>query len=628
MSRKYYSGLGLALLALAFLLVSMLNNLLFSGVRFDLTENKLYTLSEGSREIVANIQEPINLYFFFSDKASEDLTSLRAYANRVRELLEEYQKISDGRIRLTVVDPEPFSDAEDRAGAFGLQGIPVNNAGDEVYFGLAASNALDDQESIPFFQPSKEEFLEYDISKLIQNLSVTSKPKVGLLSSMKIQGDINMTTFQTTPAWVIADQLGQVFDLQNIEPTADSLPADLDVLVIVHPKNLPESLLFAIDQFALSGGRVMVFVDPMAEADRVQSMPGMPPGGAGASDFPLLTAWGIALSQEGMLADAGYGLTVGGRGGQPVRHLGIVGVQADGFKQDDVVLANLETINMSTAGIIELLADRTTDVETLIHSSAYAQPVDAVRFQMLNDPADLQRDFKPTGITYPLAVRITGRADTAYPDGPPEPLSASSEDNGESQALSAPAVTSTEDLNVIVVADTDMLTDRLWVQVQDFFGQRIASPWANNGDFVVNAVDNLTGSGALISIRSRGRFSRPFDVVQELRREAEAAYQDSADELQAQLNETEQRLTELQGAADENSLLSLSPEQEAELVRFQEEKLRIRRELRDVRHRLDSDIETLGTTLRFLNIALMPVLFSLALMVIAYLRMAGRNGRE
>ena len=230
MNRNFISGLGLFLLALAFVMVILLNNLWFSGIRVDLTENKLFTLAAGTREIVEDIDEPINLYFFFSEKASEDLTTLRAYANRVRELLQEYALLADGKINLQLIDPEPFSDAEDRAAAFGLQGVPANSAGDELYFGLAATNALDDQQVIEFFQPDKEEFLEYEISKLIQNLLVQSKPKVGLLSTLKVQGEIDMNTFQTTPAWVVIDQIDQASELQTIAPDAESLPAGLDLL--------------------------------------------------------------------------------------------------------------------------------------------------------------------------------------------------------------------------------------------------------------------------------------------------------------------------------------------------------------------------------------------------------------
>jgi ABC-type uncharacterized transport system involved in gliding motility auxiliary subunit len=606
MNRNRVSAIALILLAAAFLVFTLLNNVWLSGIRLDLTENKLFTLSAGTREITAQIDEPINLYFFFSEKASEDLTTLRAYATRVRELLQEYALLADGKINLQLIDPQPFSDAEDRAAAFGLQSVPVNNAGDELYFGLAGSNALDNLQVISFFQPDKEAFLEYEISKLIQNLLVQKKPKVGLLSSLKVQGDMDMNTFQTTPPWVVVDQIDQSAELEVITPDAEILPTDLDLLILIQPRGLTESLLISIDQFALAGGRILVFLDPMAEMDQSRAAPMLDMVANDADfDLPLLESWGIQLRRDLVLGDAQQALTVSGANGQPVRHLAILGLQTSNFKVDDVTLSSLETINVSTAGILDVLEHRTTEVDVLMSSSEYAMPMDRVRLRMLSDPSELLADFKPTGLLYPVAVRITGPAETHYPAEVGERVT----------------VSNTKNLNVIVVADTDILSDRLWVQLQDFFGQRIVSPWANNGDFVTNAVDNLTGSSALISIRSRGRFSRPFEVVQDLRREAEASYLSSANDLQMQLAETEAQLGQLEASRDEQNLISLSPEQEATLVQFQQEKLRIRKALRDVRHQLNQDIEMLGTTLKFVNIVLMPLLLTLGLLVFNYLRL-------
>ena len=606
MNRNRVSAIALILLAAAFLVFTLLNNVWLSGIRLDLTENKLFTLSAGTREITAQIDEPINLYFFFSEKASEDLTTLRAYATRVRELLQEYALLADGKINLQLIDPQPFSDAEDRAAAFGLQSVPVNNAGDELYFGLAGSNALDNLQVISFFQPDKEAFLEYEISKLIQNLLVQKKPKVGLLSSLKVQGDMDMNTFQTTPPWVVVDQIDQSAELEVITPDAEILPTDLDLLILIQPRGLTESLLISIDQFALAGGRILVFLDPMAEMDQSRAAPMLDMVANDADfDLPLLESWGIQLRRDLVLGDAQQALTVSGANGQPVRHLAILGLQTSNFKVDDVTLSSLETINVSTAGILDVLEHRTTEVDVLMSSSEYAMPMDRVRLRMLSDPSELLADFKPTGLLYPVAVRITGPAETHYPAEVGERVT----------------VSNTKNLNVIVVADTDILSDRLWVQLQDFFGQRIVSPWANNGDFVTNAVDNLTGSSALISIRSRGRFSRPFEVVQDLRREAEASYLSSANDLQMQLAETEAQLGQLEASRDEQNLISLSPEQEATLVQFQQEKLRIRKALRDVRHQLDQDIVMLGTTLKFVNIVLMPLLLTLGLLVFNYLRL-------
>ena len=613
MKKKYYSGLGLCLLALGFLMFTLLNNVLFSGWRLDLTGNNLYTLSDGSREILESIDEPVNLYFFFSEKSSEDLTSLRVYATRVREMLEEYELAANGKINLSVVDPEPFSEAEDQAAEFGLQGIPVSTAGEELYFGLAATNALDDQEVIPFFQPDKEEFLEYEISKLIQSLSVVEKPVVGVLSSLEVQGNMNMQTYQMTPPWMVVDQLMQLFSVQTINPEG-TIPAEIDILLLIHPKQLSEAMLFSIDQFVMGGGRLLAFIDPLAETDRpVRANPMMPaPPSIQVSTLNQLTeAWGVTMRSDVILGDSQTALAVGGADGTPVRHLAILGMEGDNFSRDDIVTSSLENINLSTAGILDVAEDASVQVEPLISSSTFAMPMEALQFQFLSDPNDLLQGFKPTGESYLVAARLSGSAPSAFPEGLEE---------SEGTVL-----TETDNLNVILVADTDILSDRMWVQVQEFFGQRIASPWANNGDMVINALDNLSGGASLISIRSRGRFSRPFDVVQDLRREAEASYLEKANDLQARLTETEQKLSDLQSSQSENNLLVLTPEQEEALVQFQQEKVEIRRQLREVRHQLDSDIEVLGSTLKFLNIALIPILMTLILLVVNYIRVNRRQ---
>ncbi|MDC6449808.1 Gldg family protein [Pseudomonadales bacterium] len=613
-----------------FFAFTMLNNALFSSARIDLTENKLYTLTLGTRDLVAEVDEPIKFRFFFSQRASEDLTALRAYARRVQELLEEYQALAGGSINLEIIDPEPFSEEEDLAAQFGLQSVPVNNAGDELYFGLVGTNSVDDQLIISFFQPDKEEFLEYDISRIIHQLNSSRKPKVGLLSSLKIQGDIDTSTFQTTPAWVVIDQLTQQYEVVDVAMDATELPRDMQLLIIVHPKSLSDATLFAIDQFAMAGGRVLLFVDPLAEMER------RPPGAMPtepASDFSLLSNWGMQLRADTVLADSAAALNVGGSNGQSVRHLGILGLSAENFNSDDVSLASLESINVTTSGILDMVGRPESRIDILIQSSENAMPMASTEFQSLTDPEQLLKTFVPTGKRYTIAARISGKAVTAYPGGvdvetvPEAEVEGQGQGQGQGQVestrdtqLHQAVLTGTDKLNVIVVADTDILTDRLWVQVQNFFGQAIASPWANNGDFVLNSVDNLLGGSELISIRSRGRFSRPFTVVESLRLAAQSKYQKSADTLQRELEETEAELNEVESSQSDQNLLALSPEQEQAITQFQDEKLRIRKQLRDVRHQLDKDIEGLGATLKLINIIVLPLLLVLVIYAMRYTR--------
>jgi ABC-type uncharacterized transport system involved in gliding motility auxiliary subunit len=602
------TGLLLTLLVVAFLLFTLVNQTLLSGLRLDLTEEQLFTLNDGSREVIAEIDEPLNFYFFFSESASRDLSSLRAYAAQIEALLKEFEAQADGKIKLRVIDPEPFSENEDMAASFGLQSVPVNNAGEELYFGLAATNSLDDQVVIAFFQPDKEAFLEYEISQTIQTLGQKETPRIGLMSSIKVEGDIDMQTFQTTPPWMVIEQLQQRYEVETIQSSATELPTDLSLIILIHPKGLSDETLYAIDQFVMTGGRLLVFLDPLAEMEQANNAMPSQVAGAPSELAKLLEGWGLSLRQGVVLADSETALTVGGPDGQPVRHLTIIGPGPDNFSDNDLIIAGIESLNFASAGILDVVPTDGIEIEPLVQLGPFASPVSTTRVQILEDPEELQRDFTPDGESHVIAVRLTGEIESAFTG---------------SELVSDNHIAVSKNLNAIVVADTDLLADRLWVQVQSFFGQRIASPFAGNGDFVINAVDNLAGSSALISIRSRGRYSRPFDVVQDLRREAEARYLTSADELQSQLLETESRLAELNASQSDSAVLSVSPEQEAELLRFQEDKLRIRKELREVRHQLDKDIESLGATLKFLNILLIPLLLTLGLMMMNYIRMRG-----
>ena len=356
---------------------------------------------------------------------------------------------------------------------------------------------------------------------------------------------------------------------------------------------------------------MLAFVDPLAEMDRpAVTNPMMPsPSGDQASSLnELMIPWGLSVRPGFVLGDSRAALSVGGPDGSPVRHLAIVGMGAENLSAEDVVTADLESVNFASAGIIDIASDSSVQFETLIQSSDASMPLDASQFQYLTNPADLLKSFVASGERYAIAARVSGSVDSAFPDGI---------DGYDGEVVSA-----TDSLNVILVADSDLLSDRLWVQVQNFFGQQVASPWANNGDLVINSLDNLSGSSALISIRSRGRFTRPFDVVQDLQREAEAGYLESAEDLQAQLAETEIKLSEMQSTQESGNVLSLTAEQEAALIEFQNEKLRIRKQLRDVRHQLNQDIEELGSTLKFLNIALIPLLLTLGLLVFNFLRIS------
>ena len=593
-----------------FLLFTLINNQFFGGWRLDLTANKLYTLSAGTEEILQDIEEPINLYFFFSNSASEDLTSLRSYARRVQEMLEEYALGANGKLKLQVIDPEAFSEEEDQAAGFGLQKVPINQSGQEIYFGLAATNALDDLEIIPFFQLDREEFLEYELSKLVYNLSTDGKFALGIFSSLPVTAQTDPRTYQVQPAWVVVQQLQELFQVRELMALSRETLAGLELLLLIQPKTLDDSQRFVIDQFVMAGGKLLVFVDPLVDTEAPRQAP---PMGAATGMNPLLEKWGLQFSPEQVLGDAKAALMVNLSSGASARHLGILGFTPDNFADDDLVMASLEGVNFSTAGILSLEEVPGIDASVLIASSTVAMPFNTFQFQFLSSPEDLQQGFAATGEAYPVAVRLSGTASTAYPEG--------------IEGYEGEVIQSTEQLQVVVVADTDLLSDRLWVQVQHFFGQQITSAFADNGSFVINLVDNLSGSNALISVRSRGQFSRPFTRVEALRRRAEASYLKSSEDLQARLRETEAKLSELQSARINDGALTLTPEQNAALKQFQDEQLIIRKQLRSVRHQLNKDISSLGAGLKFLNIVLLPLLLTGFLLVGRRLNILSRRGK-
>jgi ABC-type uncharacterized transport system involved in gliding motility auxiliary subunit len=623
--RTGYGVGGLIALAVLFLGVVMLSNLGLRGMRLDLTQNHLYTLSAGTREVLAELKEPVNLYFYFSREAAEKQSPLlMPYANRVREFLEEITARSGGRIRLHVIDPQPFSDDEDHAAEAGLQTIATNaGAGDSLYFGLAGTNSTDGRSVIPNFQPDREEFLEYDVAKLIQELAHPKKPVVGLLSSIPLQGQFNPMTGQMGDTWPVLSQLEQLFTVRPLTPDADHIDQDVDVLMIVHPKNVAPKTLYAIDQFVMRGGRVLLFVDPDSGAESGGQDPQNPFAGATAnhsSDLePLLTAWGVAYDPTQVIGDLELGLEVRATmQGPPTRHIAILGLRRDDMDGKDVDTAALDSINVATAGFLAPRPGATTHFEPLLMSSTGAAPIPASRFNALTDPASLRDGFKPTGKRYALAARITGPVTSAYPQGaPPDQKPAAGPPIAHLSKSTVPA-------NIVVVADTDLLMDYMWVQTRELLGQRIAQAFANNGDFVANAVDNLTGSGALISIRGRATFSRPFERVEALKRRADDRLRSKVLELQSELQQTETKLTELQSRRNDQTSLMLTPEQDQELKRFTAEKARIRKELRETQRGLDVEINRLDDWLKVINIALMP----LAVAAAGALVLAARRRRK
>jgi ABC-type uncharacterized transport system involved in gliding motility auxiliary subunit len=618
-------GVGsLIALAVLFLGVVMLSNVGLRGMRVDLTQNRLYTLSPGTRQVLSELKEPVNLYFYFSrEAAAKQAPLVMPYATRVREFLEELAARAGGKIHLRVLDPQPFSDDEDRAGEFGLQSLHAGG-GDALYFGLAGTNSTDGRASIPSFQADREEFLEYDVAKLINELGTPKKPVIGLLSSLGLQGQFNPMTGQMGEPWPILTQLQELFAVRSLAADVDHIDKDVDVLMLVHPKQWPPKTLYAIDQFVMRGGKVLLFVDPNSGADTSGQDPSNPLAGAMAnhsSDLaPLLAAWGVDYDATKVIGDLERGLEVRtSMQSPPIRHIGILGLSHGDMNQKDVVSASLDKVNLATAGALIARPGAKTTFEPLLQSSTSAAPIPSQRFNALTDPSTLRDGFKPTGIRYALAARITGPVESAFPQGPPpDQKSAAGPPVAHLAKTNAPA-------NIVIIADTDLLMDYMWVQTRELLGQRVAQAFANNGDLVANILDNLSGSSALISVRGRATFSRPFERVEALRRQADDRLRGKALELQAELQQTETKLTELQSKRNDQSSIMLSPEQEAELKRFVAEKARVRKELRETQRGLDVDINRLNSRLKVVNIAIAPFIVAVAGVIILSLRRRRRT---
>ena len=616
LGRRSIGAATFLVLAVLFVGLTILSDHALRGARLDLTENRLYTLSPGTRHLVAGLKEPLNLYFFFSHDAAASVPPLRAYAVRVREVLEEFAARSGGRVRLHVVDPLPFSEDEDRAAEFGLRPVPLGTASEAVYFGLGGTNATDGRAVIEFFQPQKEAFLEYDLARLVHQLASPQRKVVGLVSSLPLAGGFDPASGGMRAPWTVESQIAELFEVRPIAADATALPAGLDALMVVHPKGLSPALSFAIDQYVVGGGRLLLFVDPDSQQDTgAGERPAVYAGSDRSSTFePMLAAWGVGFDPRLAVGDLEHALLVGTTpGAPPERHLAFAGFGAGNLAREDVVTASLDTLNFGTPGFLEPRPLADVRFEPLVSTGLRAAPITTERLSMAATPDSLRAGFKPTGKRYVIAARISGRLRSAYPDGPPKGVTATALKAGPQPA------------HLVVVADSDLLSDLLWVRTQTVLGQRFAEPWASNGDFVLNALDNLTGSADLIGIRGRASFSRPFTRVEQLRARADESLRSKEVELQRELAGTVQKLVELQSRRQDQGSLALTPEQQRALDRFQQDKVRIRKELRGVRRGLDEQIERLGARLKLVNVLAIPLLLSIAALIAAALRRRRRR---
>lgn len=673
--KTLFSPLGLVSIAAGLVLSVAMISFMPSSLRIDLTEDRLYSLSDGTRNIVSNLDQQLEVMFFYSDSATEDIPQIRSFATRVQELLREIVMASNSNLRLSVIDPEPFSEDEDLATQFGIQPVPVTQGGEEIYFGLVVTNGSGENmpfnmqvsETIPLIRPDQEEFLEYEVIKLVAKVNNPDLPVVGLITQLDIDGGFDPVRGQATAPWMVMEYIRQLYEVRRVDIAGidanNHIDDEVDILMVVHPQDLSEEILYQIDQYIMRGGAIMLFLDPNADSMVTQSPQGtLIPAGM-RSELPrLLEAWGIAFENDKVLTDNELALrVVMGQSRRPSPHLGMLGVQRNYLAQNDIITNGLETINFSSAGAIAQLEETSTIFEPLIESSTDAMLMDAALLENVADPSVLFDEFVSSQQSYVVAARVSGLLDSAFPEG--RPIVSEEGEESESQSEITSNSLASEDTvveqevvgseeaeeeiaeaveeevievrehisgsgtiaNIVVFADTDFLSDRMWVQVAQFLGRRIPQPFANNGDLIINALDNLSGSADLVSIRSRGRYSRPFTRVLDLQREADDRLRTEEADLLSRLAETEASLADLNQVEDGEPIGQITPEIQSEIDRFNGEMLETRRRLRDVQYQLTEDIERLGANLKAIDTALIPILLTIILLVMHYLRVQRRK---
>jgi len=599
-----------------FISINTLSNQLFSGARLDLTENNLYTLNEGTFKVLETIKEPITLRLFFSDNLSRDIAPMREYGQRVRELIEEYVVRSNGLIRLERIDPEPFTNNEDLAILYGLQGMQVSQSGEKFYFGLVATNSTDDVSIIPFFEQNRETYLEYDLTRIVNDLANPKKKKLGLITTLPINGGL---AYPDAPAseyvapWEIYNRLSEVFEIVTIPKNISKISDDIDLLMVVHPKGISSETKYAIDQYVLTGKGALFFVDPYSEVERnalpIKDRRTYIPG---SNLNTLFSSYGAYVEPGMIVGDriSGRKVTIGrSQNSRVVSYVLWLALDKNSMNPNNPITNELESILTNTAGGIRRSKDAKSKFEILYSSYDDSMFIERFKIQFRPDPALLLSEFISDNTNKPLAISLTGEFISAYINGPPKL------DDGSDPENNPYHLKGTNNGNILIFADTDILSNSIWTQKQDNYGKEVFTAIADNGSLVINSVEYLSGGGELIALRTRGTSNRPFIVVEELQKKAETAYRETEKSLQNDLKVTENKLRDLQRGASiatQEGAPILSKEQADTLKQFKDKIINIRKELRDVQRDLRVDIEKLGLMLKLYNIWVMPLLVALS----------------
>ena len=608
-----------------FLAFNALINTAFTSSRLDLTQDKLFTLSDGTKKLLSTIDEPIDVRLYYSRRFNEIGPDIARHATRVTELLGEYERLSNGMIRFEVFDPEPFSPEEDLAVSDGLQGLPFDQSGELVYFGVAGTNSTDDTDSIGYLSPERGPFLEYDLTRLVHNLANPDKARITILSDLPLQG----TKFDNYKEWLIVEGMKQFFDVQFIDRADKKIPEKTEVLVIAAVHTLNPSLTYAIDQFVMKGGRILAFVDPFAESMALAGPQAgqLPPPGVGIGAMtPLLKSWGVEMPAGKFVANSDDAVRVGfpdPESGQQVAvdYVSWLTLVGDRFSKNDTVSGQLQRIVVSSAGAFLPTKESSIKFEPLIYTSKNSNLMDAFEIAQQPNPITLMKKFQSEDKSYPIAVRISGNIKSLYPDGPPKEVAKLDKDTA---SVNASHLSETKvPLNAILVGDADFLADRNWARVQEIAGQRLTMPQANNADFAINALDNLRGSQALVGLRGRGLSVRPFEIIKEMRQIADDKFRAREQELLNSISKIEKNIDELKREEQTTGVI-LTSAQQNEIDNFRVKMLDSRRDLRQVQRSLRNDVETLENRIRVVNIWAVPVVIAFIAILLAFVRRARR----
>lgn len=608
-----FSTLGVAAVLLILITVNFLNSRV--PKRIDLTAEKAYTLSPGTRAILAKLDTPVQIRLYCT--RNENMPpQLAQYAQQVEDLLNEYRQASKGQIEIKKLDPEPDSDAEDSAKLDGVEG-QLLQTGEKLYLGLSVS-MLDQKEALPFLAPDRERLLEYDLSRAISRVITTQKPVVGVMSPLSITGQqMNMMMMQMgqqrgQEPWALYSELKRDFAVQSVEMTADKIPDEIKVLLLVHPKEITDATQYAIDQFILRGGKLIAYLDPACVLDREsQRSMGGPQGASSSNLEKLLKAWGVAFDSSKVVADLDY-LGRSQRGKAP----GVLMLNEQALSKDDIVTVGADNLFMIFPGAFSGTPVDGLKETVLIKSSKNAQLVEPMMAQMA--PEEVLKNFNPDGKEFPLAIRLTGKFKTAFPEGKPKAQPNPEDKNAKKDDKPEPGLKESKEENtVLLIGDADMIQDPVCITaVQNpFGGGRMIMPSNGNLAFAQGAVEQLTGDSNLIAVRSRATRERPFTVVKKMEADADAAYRKQIKDLETNLAETQNKLNELQQHKDAEGKAQrfiLSPEQQAEIANFRKTEADVKKQLKDVRRTLRADTDALENRVKWINIAGMPLVVALS----------------